>query len=134
MATEVTVTLDEAAVAALIDRCAENGAQVSRQRARSIIMSEGRVNTGRMAEDINVTRLGTGSAMVAAYQVSADTPYAVYQEEGRGPVRPVRAKALRFSPKRSGKIVFSQYAGPVSGIHFMRRAADSLTASDFRSI
>ena len=51
---------------------------------------------------------GVGSFLL---EIVSDQDYAKYVIFGRGPVRPIRAKALRWVTK-GGKVVFAKYAKP----------------------
>lgn len=63
-------------------------------------------DTGKLASSITVT---TGSAPGMVYaEIGSNLPYALWRHEGTGiygsgrPIRPVRARALRFKPGRRG--------------------------------
>lgn len=51
----------------------------------------------------------------------AKAPYAKWVEYGRGPVRPVRAKFLRF--RIGGKLIFAKFCKPAAARPFIRPAA-----------
>lgn len=56
-----------------------------------------------------------------AIRFRAEVFYAIIQHEGRGEVRPVRAKALRWVNK-AGVVVFAQRSGPVAENPWLYRA------------
>src|SRR5690554_5921048 len=72
------------------------------------------VRTGQLAASIRLLRPGRTSALFGT-----KLSYAKYVEYGRGPVRPKRAKALRF--KAGGSYIYVKYARPTKGKYFMRR-------------
>lgn len=98
----------------------------TRDRTRANIRASGRRNTGKMHDSIRVVQTGD-----AKYSVGSDLPYYKFQEFGRGPVRPIRAKFLRFKPKGSNKFVFAKYVRPDPGGHFLRDARRALSLRDF---
>lgn len=108
-------------------KASRKGAQTARQRVRENITASGRIDTRRMWKSIAIK--GTGKSW---WKVYTTVPYAKYQEHGIGPVRPVRAKALRFTPKGSNAVVFAQRTRGFPGAHFFKKATASLTARDFR--
>lgn len=92
------------------ERVANEAAQVMKDE----IVRNAKEGTGKLAASVNVKRLDESS-----WSVGTDLYYAKYVNDGRGPVVPKKAKALRwYSPRLSGNAVFSQYAGPAEGIDF----------------
>jgi hypothetical protein len=69
--------------------------------------------------------------LVTMYQVGAYTFYAGWQERGTGPIYPVRAKFLRFTPKGSNRVVFAKRTRGVPASRYMKRAIDSVTLADY---
>lgn len=134
MSYKVTLRLDPARVDSVVGGLAQdavrNAANVAQGLASGIIRDEGRVDTGRMAEDIEIGNV-EGSALQPTITVTATAPYSAYQEYGTRAHGPVRAKFLVFTPKGSSKKVFAKWVRGVTGIHFMRRAAQLLKPSDF---
>lgn len=113
----------------LVGRAAAKGAGKLRDDAKRIITQEGRVDTGAMRQGIHSFAL-SASPVHSSHRVSGSMPYDIYQHEGvKGPIRPRRAKALRF--KAGGVYIFRMSTKGFSGIHFLTRAAARLKVSDF---
>lgn len=108
------------------DRAAGRAAETTQRRVREGIVATDRIGSGKMLDGVAVTRQGPG-----LYRVSSSESYARFQEFGRGPVRPIRAKALRFKPKGSSSYVFATYVRPDPGGHFYERALAALSVRDF---
>lgn len=108
------------------DRTASRAAAVTQLRVKEGIALTDRVASAKMLNRVSVREVAP-----ALYQVRSDQPYSYWQEHGRGPVRPVRAKALRFKPKGAEFFVFAQYVRPDPGGHFFKRALRLLRARDF---
>lgn len=76
--------------------------------------------------DRSLERLVEGGAIIALVFNDARSPegtyYFKYVDRGRGPVRPIRAKALHWIDAKTGKDVFAKYAGPVAPRHIIARA------------
>lgn len=122
--------IDERAIRREMERVAEQGAaraaSTAQMRVKEGIALTDRVGTGKMLNQIGVRRTG-----LAHYRVFSDMPYAGWQEFGRGPVRPIRAKALRFKPKGMNAFVFARYVRPDPGGHFFERALRLASRRDF---
>lgn len=122
--------IDERKIRRVMERKAEamvaRAASVTQMRVKEGIALTDRIRTGRMLNGIEARRIAP-----LLYQVRSDEPYARYQEFGRGPVRPVRAKALRFVPKGANHYVFAQYVRADPGGGFFQRAMRSLSLRDF---
>lgn len=110
----------------IADRTASRAAAIAQMRVKEGIALTDRVRTGRMLNRVAVKEVGP-----ARFQVRSDEPYSHWQERGRGPVRPVKAKALRFQPKGANYFVFAKYVRPDPGGHFFKRALRSLGRRDF---
>lgn len=110
----------------IADRTASRAAAVTQMRVKEGIAATDRIRTGRMLNRVYISEVGR-----AHYQVRSDEPYAHWQESGRGPVRPIRAKALRFQPKGLNAFVFAKYVRADPGGHFYRRALARLSRRDF---
>lgn len=134
MGVNVKVTIDRRALAKVAadvsDASAQRAARVARDRARSNIERKDRVATGAMKRSIRIWRRPTASER-DRYAVGTTLFYAVYQEEGTRAHGPVVAKFLRFTPKRSTKVVFAKWVRGVKPARFLRDAHRSLKASDF---
>jgi hypothetical protein len=128
------LTIDSRAVGALLSEqtntAARRAAYRVRDRAKANITSAGRVRTGKLRDSIKATQTRQSST-VSTWSVGTIVFYAGWQEWGRGPVRPIRAKALRFQPKGSSVFIFRPYAGPATGAHYLRDAYRATTVRDF---
>ncbi len=82
---------------------------------RSNIQNEGHVVTGETLASVGI--YGESALSVS---VGSDKESAIYLEYGRGPVRPVRAKALHFTSK-DGDEVFTKYSGPAEATGVFER-------------
>jgi hypothetical protein len=79
------------------------------------------VDSGRLRASIEVEpRTGPGGR--PEVRVGTNVAYAWVHHQGRGPVYPVRARALRFRPKGSRRFIFRRSVGPAEGTFFLRRA------------
>lgn len=71
-----------------------------------------------------------GGAIVANIYNDAHTPEGVYYwsliNNGRGPVRPINAKALHWIDPTTGKSVFAKYARGVPPLHIRENAIHAL--------
>lgn len=99
----------EVIVTRAISRTAENVAETM----RSLIP----VDTGELADSVVVEHVGPWEYMIRPTAVSeTGFPYGIVVDQGRGPVVPVNAKALRY---KDG--TFSKYSKAYSGSHFIRK-------------
>ena len=134
MAQRGRVILDPTAINALLlattDAAARRGAEATQRRVRNNITASGRVATGRMRDQVRVQRVSSG-VKVNHYRVTGDAPYTLYQEEGIGPVTPVRARVLRFKPRGANVFIFRPRTRGFAGAHFFRRAFEAIQLSDF---
>ncbi|MEM3646532.1 MAG: HK97 gp10 family phage protein [Thermofilum sp.] len=73
--------------------------------------------TGRLAESIIVE-----APSIFERKIGPTVEYASFVEFGRGPVYPVRARALRIELE-SGETIFRKSARPAAGRHFIERTA-----------
>lgn len=129
-----TLTLDDAALRKLqtqggaVDDAVKRAAGRARDYARENLTRDGRVDTGRLRNSIRYEQRSRPDRL-ANYAVGSDLEYAIYQEEGTRAHGPRRAKVMRF--KSGGKFVFARWVRGVTASHFLRRAKDRLTPSDF---
>ena len=128
------LTIDSRAVGALLsdvtNAASQRAAYRVRDRAKQNLTAAGRVNTGKLRDSIKATRT-MQTPTVSTWSVGTDLFYAGWQEYGRGPVRPVKAKVLRWRPKGSSTFIFRPYAGPAAGAHYLRDAYRTTTVQDF---
>lgn len=115
----------------IVDLMVAKAAGKARDEAKKIIRDEDRVDTGALMQSIKSERVSHGASGVR-YQVGSDLAYAILQEKGvQGPIYPRRARVLRFKPKGATTFVFARSVKGFEGIHFLKRAVDSLTPRDF---
>lgn len=120
-----TFTLNEAI--SKLEGFGEKVANEAAQIMKDEIVRNTKEGTGKLAASVNVQPMGDG-----AWSVGTDLYYAKYVNDGRGAVRPVNAKSLRwYSPRLSGNAVFSKYAGPADGIDFVGRTKGILENMKF---
>ncbi|QGZ16720.1 hypothetical protein PBI_DEWDROP_73 [Microbacterium phage Dewdrop] len=107
-------------------RAAEN----LKSKLKGEIYSAGRVNTGEMADDWNITEVPARTRF--GYKVAVSSPHkkTIYQNYGTRGSRPVKAKALRFSPG-GGPMIFRTRSGPIAAARFMERAHGSMSLRDW---
>lgn len=77
------------------------------------------IHTGAMYDSIGYSRVSEN-----AFDVGVTVPYAKYVDQGRGPVRPKKAKALWNARDDWGPY---GYAGPVYPRRFIAKAVDILS-------
>lgn len=82
------------------------------------------VDTGNLARSI--TTVEQSSAMNPTWVVGTNVYYAPWVEFGRGPVKPVRARMLRWEGK--GGTVYAKSAGPAKAQPFLGPALESARA------
>ena len=80
--------------------------------------------TGRLRAATKKATFYASGTMYMAGALRNDMPYARYVDKGRGPVYPVKAKALRFKGK-NGKYVFRKRVGPARARPFFTNASRS---------
>ncbi|WP_455644833.1 HK97 gp10 family phage protein [Methanosphaera sp.] len=88
-------------------------ATLSQLEQRSALAEKGSIITGALSDSILIH--GSGKTR----DVGTSLFYAQYVEDGRGPVRPVRAKALRFKLPGVGW-VFAKSVGPAKPRYYLR--------------
>lgn len=134
MASSMRVNLDGARIAsevtAISKSTARRGGQKVRDRAEQNVRSAGRVDTGKMAGGIQVRDL-TADPNSARVEVVSTAPHSAFQEFGTRAHGPRNAKAMRFQIRGRGPVIFATWVRGVTPLHFMKRAADSLTTMDF---
>lgn len=100
------------------------------RRARSNVIRKRRVRTRAMANSYRA-RTTYSSRHGTAIEITNTVPYYQWQEHGRGPVVPVRARLLRFQPKGSRAFVFARRVRGVAPGNFLRDALRDLRPADF---
>jgi len=101
------------------------------RRARANVKAAGRVDTGKMMNSIQAKERKQGSPLLPRYYIQANVPYAKFQENGTRAHGPVTAKALRFTPKGGGQVVYAKWVRGVTPAYFMRDAFRAITLQDF---
>lgn len=102
-----------------------------RDRAKMNITAAGLVDTGALRNSIVARRMRAGRTGIW-YEVGSDLPYAIFQHEGtRSPIRPRRAKVLRFQPAGGSAYVFAKQVRGVRATPYLTDALRSLTNGDF---
>lgn len=131
------VTIDDAAVIRIVGPMAEQAAYRAAQKTRSRVIAninaQGRVQTGRMKNTVQVRKAETASALTKAYSIGSTAPYTDYQEFGTAAHGPRRAKRLVFRVGGRGPLIFAKWVRGVTPGHFMRDAIRSLTVDDYLS-
>jgi hypothetical protein len=79
------------------------------------------VDTGRLRASLEVIEQ-TGPGGRPEVRVGSGVAYAWVHHQGRGPVYPVRARALRFRPKGARGFIFRRSVGPAAGTFYLKRA------------
>lgn len=120
-ASTVERAMDRAARAA-----ARRGAAAAADKVRTGIVETNRIRSGAMLSGVKATPITP-----TTYKVGTPVFYAHWQEHGRGPVFPVRAKALRFQPKGLNAFVFAKRVAPDPGGGFFRKALARMSLRDF---
>lgn len=87
--------------------------------ARSNLQNNMHVVTGQLLSSIKVIDIGVDGM---SGDVGTELFYAVYIEDGRGPVRPIRAKVLHWVDPQTGEDVFSMYAKATDPSPFLEPA------------
>lgn len=70
------------------------------------------VQTGKLRDSVKASQVGPSQ-----YIVGVTAKYGKWVDEGRGPVRPKKAKALYSKERHFGP---TSYAGPSEPVHFIR--------------
>jgi hypothetical protein len=90
------------------------------QRVLAVAKRRVGVDTGALRADLKVERLP--APLFPGVRVGSNLPHAWVHHQGRGVVRPVRARVLRFVPKGSTKAVFTMHARAVGPNPYLRDA------------
>lgn len=105
-------------------------ARVTEKRARRNLRRAGAYRTGNLLRNTRAGVVRSTTTGDAVY-VEAATFYALWVENGRGPVHARPGGVLAFVPKGGSRVIFRTSVGPAKGIKFLRRALDDLTIDDF---
>lgn len=134
--TLVTTRLDDARVQQLLtgqgspvwDAMTRAGA-VTRDRAKMKITAAGRVDTGQLRNQVESETYLKGDEVVA--RVTSHAGHTLYVHEGTtGPIRPRRARVLRFKPRGARAYVFVPEVSGIKATPFLTDALAELTISD----
>ena len=110
-----------------------NGLRAAGQRTTNLAKAEltkaGRVDTGRLRNSLRwELRVGSGGNLRVL--VGSDLDYALYVHEGtEGPIRPKRAKVLRFKGK-GGVFIFRKEVSGIPPTPFLTNALKRLDTRD----
>lgn len=114
------VTIDPVARDALIEEMAYEYAATVAPKVLNVMQLEAPIDTGALRRSGKVDRpRRVGKSWVIRFRFKEY--YAIYVHQGRGEIRPVRAKALRWVNK-AGVVVFAAKARAVPENPFMWRA------------
>lgn len=106
------------------------GATAAERRVRANIITDDLVNTGGMLNSVQQKDL-PGPMLFPRTAIGPAATVAKFPEYGTRGHGPVRAKALRFQPKGSQRIVFAKWVRGVRAYQFMRRSLDAMRPTDF---
>lgn len=111
---------------AVVDRAMLRAGGRVRDAARAALTTAGRIDTGRLRNDIRVSTVRRSGRNLEV-SVGTDLDYGIYQHEGvDGPVYPRRAKVLRFKPKGSSTFVFAQRVRGFEGVPYLTIGLEAL--------
>lgn len=97
-----------------LDEIAQEKLEEYAHKIKDDMYSLANKRTGRLRESISITQIDKRT-----YFIGPHVDYAIYADQGRGEVRPVRRKALRYADGS-----FHQYSRPYKGSHFVRKTAE----------
>lgn len=134
MAARVRLRIDHAKLSAVVGgaskKAVDRAASKTVNRVRANIITNDLVNSGRLLgsfQTVNATR----DPLYPRVAIGSPLPYVKYPEFGTRAHGPVRAKALRFSPKGSQGVVFAKWVRGVRPYAFMKTSLDQLRPADF---
>lgn len=129
----VRITIDESKLNPYLVDVADMSAKRAAERVAERAQSNAPYRTGKLRSSISARKApDKAQGLEATYLVGArGVPYAQYQEEGTGPIYPVRARFLRFVPKGGSTFVFARRTRGVPATHFLRDAYATLSLSDY---
>ena len=107
-------------------KSSHRGALATSKKVKENITRSGRVDTGRMRNQVSARKSREGWWMV-----QGSAPYTGFQEFGTGPRIYPKGKFLVFKPKGSNSFVFAKSVRGVSAGNFFKNALASLSVSDF---
>lgn len=134
--TNVLVRLDYDLISAmLIDVTELSSGRAARRvadRANGNVRTANRVRTGALSKSYAARQSRNAMGQYArGFEVSSSLEYNTWQEEGIGPVVPVRAQVLRFQPKGSSVFIFRPRTRGFPGAHQLRNAYRTLSLQDY---
>lgn len=122
------VVVHERQVAALMAGDISRGTARAAGRLRDRAKMNAPVDTGLLRNSINA-ELAQQTPLTITWRVGTDVSYAPYQEHGTGPIFARRAPMLVF--KIGNRWVRTYSTRGVPAVHFLKRAADEVSARDF---
>lgn len=132
---EVRLRIDHAAMRAqvgnLTAEALRKAGEISRKRYSDNIRAAGRVDSGEMADSVEVRDVPGRDPLSPAVAIGTPVPYAKYQEYGTRAHGPVNAKVLRFRPKGAKGFVFAKWVRGVTPAKFAQKTLDEIRPSDF---
>lgn len=94
------------------------------------IVSQGRHISGKMLESVyRVRQPDVGER--TTYRVGSSLDYFAYQNYGAGPIRPIRAKALKLHWRREGRITFAKGTSGIPAGRFLEQAISRIRLGDW---
>ncbi len=95
--------------------------QAMQECGQLVIQEESKNTKGKLSESFYTYKDGDQQI------IDTDKAYAQYVEYGRGPVRAINAKALRFII--NGEVIFRKSVGPMAAQPFVRQSLTSASTS-----
>jgi hypothetical protein len=128
---KVEVRLDKSTLNSLLMDVTQASAGRAAVRVRDRARGFAPVRTGKLRNSIRFETIERNSDLTRINIQTNNTPYAIYQEEGIGPVVAPPGGILRFQPKGMTSFIFRPRTRGFKGTHFMKRAYQTLSLSDF---
>ena len=98
-------------------------------RVRDRAKENAPVLTGALRASITSTLVKQGKTSIS-YTIGSPIKYAIWQEQGTGPIFARRAPMLHFRT-RNGQWVRTYSTRGVPAVHYLEKAIDALSPSDF---
>lgn len=121
----------EARLMYLSQKAANNAAENYKTKIQSAILQSGRIDTGRMVNDINV--VPAPLPFMAVAKVIPMTEHFLYQDRGTKGSEARPGSALRFKPKGSTVYIFRKKTGPIPPGNFILKARALMSPMDYVS-
>ena len=108
----------------------KRAADRTEERVRSNISSDNLINSGGLINSVTQRDI-PGNALLPRRAIGSPKEYVKFPEDGTRAHGPVTARALRFQPKGSARVIFAKWVRGVRAYGFMKRALDQLRPTDF---